>query len=63
MEGMDILVQTISNVGFPIAISVYLIWSGTKRDEKYQRALEDLRKTVENNTSIITRLYDKMGKE
>lgn len=58
------LLGAISNVGFPIAISVYLIYSGQKRDEKFSNAIEGLRQTVDNNTSIITRLYDRLsGKE
>lgn len=62
---MDIneVLNAISNVGFPIAISVYLIYSGNKRDEKFSGAIEQLRQTVDNNTSILTRLYDKLGKE
>lgn len=62
MEFTD-LISAISNVGFPIAISVYLIYSGNKRDEKFASAIEGLRQTVENNTTILTRLYDKIGKE
>lgn len=59
MEYAD-LMSAISSVGFPIAISVYLIYSGNKRDEKFSKAIEELRKTVDNNTNIITRLYDKL---
>lgn len=63
MDFSDLL-SAISNVGFPIAISVYLIYSGNKRDEKFSSAIEGLRQTVDNNTSIITRLYDRLnGKE
>ena len=63
MEINDIF-NSISNVGFPIAISIYLIYSGNKRDEKFSEAIESLRRTVENNTSILTRLYDRLnGKE
>lgn len=58
---MGDLMNAISNVGFPIAISIYLIYSGNKRDEKFSAAIEQLRTTVENNTSILTRLYDKIG--
>lgn len=57
------LMNAVSNVGFPIGISIYLIYTGQKRDEKFSKAIESLRKTVENNTTIITRLYDKIGKE
>lgn len=63
MEGIDILIQAISNVGFPIAISIYLIYTSSKRDEKFTATIEELRQTVDNNTAIITRLYEKLGKE
>jgi hypothetical protein len=63
MEGIDILIQAISNVGFPIAISIYLIYTSSKRDEKFTATIEELRQTVNNNTAIITRLYEKLGKE
>lgn len=63
MEGIDILIQAISNVGFPIAISVYLIYTSSKRDERFTATIEELRQTVDNNTAIITRLYEKLGKE
>lgn len=62
MEYAD-LMSAISSVGFPIAISVYLIYSGNKRDEKFSKAIEELRKTVDNNTNIITRLYDKLRED
>ena len=63
MEGIDILIQAISNVGFPIAISIYLIYTSSKRDEKFTATIEELRETVKNKTAIITRLYEKLGKE
>lgn len=50
--------QAISTVGFPIAMCIYLIYSGKKRDEKYTQCIEDLRKTVENNTIVITTIKD-----
>lgn len=60
---MTEIMNLISNVGFPIGISIYLIYSSNKRDQQFSQSLEDIRKTVENNTHIITRLYDKLGKE
>lgn len=63
MEGIDILIQAISNVGFPIAISIYLIYTSSKRDERFTATIEELRQTVDNNTTIITKLYEKLGKE
>lgn len=58
MENVDVLMQAISTVGFPIAMCIYLIYSGKKRDEKYTQCIEDLRKTVENNTIVISTIKD-----
>lgn len=58
MENMDVIMQAISTVGFPIAMCVYLIYTGKRRDEKYTQCIEDLRKTVENNTIVITTIKD-----
>lgn len=58
MENMDVIMQAISTVGFPIAMCIYLIYSGKKRDEKYTQCIEDLRKTVENNTIVIQTIKD-----
>lgn len=58
MENMDVIMQAISSVGFPIAMCIYLIYSGKRRDEKYTQCIEDLRKTVENNTIVITTIKD-----
>lgn len=54
------LMQIISNCGFPIAVCLYLIYAGQKRDDKFSASVEQLRQTVENNTNIIQRLYDKI---
>lgn len=54
------VVDLISTNGFAIAISIYLIYSGQKKDTKYTEAIEQLRKTVDNNSNIIQRLYDKI---
>ena len=58
MENMDVIMQAISTVGFPIAMCVYLIYTGKRRDEKYTQCIEDLRKTVENNTIVIQTIKD-----
>lgn len=58
MENFDVILQAISTVGFPIAMCIHLIYSGKKRDEKYVECIEDLRKTVENNTLVIQTIKD-----
>lgn len=60
MENMDLIMQAISTVGFPIAMCVYLIYTGKRRDESYIQCIEDLRKTVENNTIVIQTIKDNL---
>lgn len=58
MDNIDVIMQAISTVGFPIAMCIHLIYTGKKRDEKYTACIEDLRKTVENNTLVISTIKD-----
>lgn len=43
------IISLIGNLGFPIAISVYLLWERMKKTEK-------LEKVVENNTEALEKL-------
>lgn len=51
----------ISNVGFPIACCIYLIYTNKKNGEKHDEEVEKLRITVENNTKVMLKLCNKMG--
>lgn len=52
---MDIsaITELVSNVAFPIAAFVMMFYSSTK-------ALDDMRKTIEENTLIMTKLVEKL---
>lgn len=58
-------IEAITALGFngllPSALCIYLIISGSKREERSLKAIEDLRKTVENNTVAITKLVARIG--
>lgn len=48
------LIDIISTVGFPIAISIYLMWErGT--------LIKDLTKTIQRNTEIIKLIKEKLS--
>jgi len=36
------LVSLISQVGFPIAVAVFLLWKGYTQDKEFLKALQDL---------------------
>ncbi|MBO5884934.1 MAG: hypothetical protein J6S85_20315 [Methanobrevibacter sp.] len=50
------IVTIISTVGFPIAMSVYLIYF-------LQTELKEMRKTIENNTLTMQKLVDKLSED
>ena len=47
------VVTIISTVGFPIAMSIYLIYF-------MQTELKEMRKTIENNTLTMQKIVDKL---
>lgn len=59
---MDTIVQLISNMGFPIAMCILLIWFINKTLVGIQGTLEALKKTVENNTAVVEKLNDRIDK-
>lgn len=55
---MDIssVTQLISNIGFPVAMCIYLLIYIRSFDEKYCEKLDSMSKAIENNTLVITKL-------
>lgn len=50
------MLDIISNVGFPIAVSIALFIQMTKTNDKYLDLLRDFKHIVENNTESIEML-------
>jgi preprotein translocase subunit YajC len=53
--------QIISNLGFPIAVCVALFWYLMRENDAHKEETEKLREALENNTLIITKLYERLG--
>ncbi len=53
---INVIAQLIGSVGFPICMSVYLIYF-------MQTELKEMRKTIENNTLTMQKLMDKIDEE
>lgn len=53
----------ISNLGFPIVVSGALFWLNMKTSETYSKTIEEMRKTVEKNTTMVSSLIEKLSKE
>lgn len=53
---MSEIVEIITNVGFPIAVSIYLLY----RDSTTIKALSE---SINNNTLALTKLIDRLDNE
>lgn len=52
----DTIINVISNVGFPIAVSVALFYQMTKTNEMYVNLLRDFQEVINNNTQSLNLL-------
>ena len=68
---MDNIVNLISNLGFPIAIAILVIWylSSYIKDtnaridaysEKYHEDILSFQKSLDNNTAVMTAIIEKL---
>lgn len=55
------IIQTISTVGFPIAMCMVLVIQGVKIIESIQHEIVELRTTINNSILVMQRILDKLG--
>lgn len=56
------ITQLISSVGFPIACCVYLVYNQNKADERHRDEVEKLRRSLDNNTTVMKNVLDELTK-
>lgn len=62
MEFYNVVIQTISTVGFPIVCCLIMMKNNKDIQEIHKTETDELRKVIENNTLSITRLYEKIDR-
>ena len=55
---VQIIGQLIASLGFPIVACGALFWMVNKNEERHQDELNSMRKTIEDNTSVLSSLRD-----
>lgn len=58
---MENIVQIVTQLGFPIAMSLLLFWYVTKKDETHREEMNKMSEAVNNNTIVMQKLIDKLG--
>lgn len=54
MENIEVIVNMLSNLAFPICVSVVLWRQNQKQLENYRTDIDNLRKTVDKNSEIMS---------
>lgn len=60
---MTELAQIVSSVGFPIAMCLLLLKVMRENNQTNAKIIDDLRTTINKNTIILTKIYEKLGSE
>ena len=55
---INVILQAISTVGFPICACGALFWMINKQDESHKQEVNSLRAVLEANTQALTELKD-----
>lgn len=54
------LANLISNMGFPIAMVLYLLWKDNQSMQKHEEETRGFIEAINNNTNVVQRLLDKL---
>lgn len=57
---LEIILELINNVGFPIVVCGALFWSNHNTTKRYEDILLSFRSTIDDNTKAIRTLCEKM---
>ena len=55
---IQVIGQLIASLGFPIVACGALFWLVNKQDERHKEEMNGLRKTIEDNTNVLTSLKE-----
>ncbi len=60
---MDVtmITQLIGSLGFPIVACIYMAKMQEKQNEQHSKEVEELRKSVDNNTKAMIKICTKIG--
>lgn len=58
MDTYNNIIQSISIVGFPIVVSLIMMYVVYSQNKTHKEEMNEIRKSIENNTLAITHLVD-----
>ena len=60
MNDVSWITDLISSVGFPIFVTLYLLWQGNKEEQTHKEEVNKLSEALNNNTLVLQRIVDKL---
>lgn len=54
----QVIGQLIASLGFPIVAAAAMFWMVNKNEERHKDELDSMRKTIEDNTSVLASLKE-----
>lgn len=63
MELLQVIIQGISTVGFPVVVAAFFLYRLAKQDERHAAQFEEMRQTISNNTEVVKELVRLIKKE
>lgn len=60
---MDIFVQLISNVGFPIACCIAMFYMMQKQGDRHAEEMNKLALAIDNNTNVMQSVLQRLERE
>ncbi len=55
------VIQLVQNLGFPVVCCAALFIRMGHQDDLHREEVEALKKSLDENTNVLTRLYEKLG--
>lgn len=57
---IDVIIDLINGVGFPIVMTILLFYKMDKQDARHEKEIDKLSKSVDNNTAILEKLLQRV---
>ena len=58
---MEEIIQLVSQVGFPIAVSAYLLFQNKQEAERHNKEVSALTEALNGNTVVLEKILLKLG--
>lgn len=59
---LDIIKELVNNMGFPITITIFLLWQNRETVKHYEKLLLSFKNVIDENTQVLSSLISEVKK-